>query len=125
MEKRNLDRLTITAANIAGVLLGNRVIGTSVLSEKGNCYDLSSVSHSILKYAENESLTGYLELTYPSCVRLIIKFATVYDNNEVFIYDIGAYDHPWANEDIDYKELNRQLNIAIRTQLAQPAAIGN
>ena len=113
MEKRNLDRLTITAANIAGVLLGNRVIGTSILSEKGNSYDLSSVSQSILKYAETESLTGYLELTYPTCVRLIVKFATITDNNEVFIYDIGAYDHPWSNEDINYKELNRQLTVAI------------
>lgn len=125
MEKRNLDRLTITAANIAGVLLGNRAIGTSILSEKGNSYDLSSVSHGILKYAETESLTGYLELTYPSCVRLIVKFATIADNNEVFIYDIGAYDHPWPNEDINYEELNRQLNIAILSQIAQPAAIGN
>ena len=122
MKKRNLDRLTLTAANIAGVLLGNRVIGTSILQEKGNSYELSSVSHSILKYAETESLARYLELTYPSCVRLIIKFGTIADNDEVFIYDIGAYDHSWPNEDINYEELNRQLAVAITPF---PAETGN
>lgn len=113
MENRNLDRLALTAANIAGVLLGNRAIGTSIMSEKGNSYDLLSVSQSILKYAETESLTGYLELTYPSCVRLIIRFDTMAFGNEVFIDSIGAYDHPWPNEDINYEELNRQLLVAI------------
>lgn len=112
MEKRNLDRLTITAANIGGVLLGNRVIGTNILRGKGNSYDLESVSHSILNYAETESLNRYLELTYSSCVRLIINF-DINDADEVYISDIGAYDHPWPNEDINYEELNRQLTVAI------------
>jgi hypothetical protein len=111
MEKRNLDLLTITAANIAGVLLGNRVIGKT-LNEKANSYDLRSVSTSILQHAETESMSGYLELTYPTCVRLIIKFA-IADDNEVFINEIGAYDHPWPNKEIDYKELKDQLSIAI------------
>ena len=113
MEKRNLDRLAITAARIGGVLLGNRVVGTSILREKGNSYDLESVSHSILNYAETESFSRYLELTYPSCVRLIIRFDTVAFSNEVFIESIGAYDHPFPNEDINYEELNRQLKVAI------------
>lgn len=125
MENRNLDRLTITAANIAGVLLGNRVIGTNVLRPQCNGFDVTSVSHSIVKYAETESLTRYLELTYPSCVRLIIKFDTTADTDEVFIREIGAYDHPWPNEDINYEELNRQLNVAIASQTLRPAVIGN
>jgi hypothetical protein len=111
MEKRNLDQLTITAANIAGVMLGNRVIGNT-LNEKANVNELNDVSRSILQYAETESLSGYLELTYPTCVRLIIKFG-IADDNEIFIRDIGAYDHPWPNKEIDYKELTDQLSITI------------
>lgn len=112
MEERNFNRLTLDAASVAGVLLGNRVIGTNV-DGRGNSYELSSVTRSILKHAETaESLDGYLELTYPSCVRLIIKFS-IADGDEVYMYEIGAYDHPIVNDEIDYKELTRQLYVAI------------
>ena len=112
MEKQNLNRLAVTAAEIGGVLLGNGVIGNSS-NENEISHELSSVYHSILAYAEKESLAGYLELTYLSCVRLIVKFATDAETGEVFIRDIGAYDHPWPNENINYEVLNAQLAEAI------------
>ena len=49
----------------------------------------------------------YLELTYPSCVRLIIK-TTINQGTAMFL-SINAYDHPRKNEKMNYDALNYDM----------------
>lgn len=54
----------------------------------------------------------YLELTYPSCVRLIIN-TTISLAGEADFSGIDAYDHPHKNDRMDYDALNADIHKAL------------
>lgn len=66
---------------------------------------------SITDHATGEDNRNYLELTYPSCVRLIIH--TNIFAGEADFREITAYDHPWKNDKMDYESLNTGIRAAL------------
>lgn len=66
--------------------------------------------NSITSHATGEDSRHYLELTYPSCVRLIIN-TTIFSGAADFS-EFEAYDHPRKNDRIDYDALSADLRKA-------------
>lgn len=66
---------------------------------------------SITDHATGDDNHNYLELTYPSCVRLIIH--TNIFAGEADFREITAYDHPWKNDKMDYESLNTGIRAAL------------
>lgn len=65
----------------------------------------------VTDHAVSEGNRTYLELTYPSCVRLIIH--TNVFAGEANFREITAYDHPWKNDKMDYEKLNSDIKEAL------------
>lgn len=67
---------------------------------------------SITSHATGGDSRHYLELTYPSCVRLIIN-TTISAAGEANFSGIDAYDHPRKNDRMDYDALNADIHKAL------------
>lgn len=102
-KKLKLETLQSQSEALFEVLHGHGVFGES----EGKW--LESEKRGFMGMVEDHAISrdhNYLEITYSgTCVRLIINL-TVNEKNEAVFKDITAYDHPWANEDMDYEALN-------------------
>lgn len=67
---------------------------------------------SITDHATGDDNRTYLELTYPSCVRLIVT-TTIFAGRADF-REVTAYDHPWKNDRMNYTALNEDITNALR-----------
>lgn len=68
--------------------------------------------NSIIDHATGDDNHNYLELTYSSCVRLIIH--TNIFAGEADFREVSAYDHPHENPRMDYERLNEDIKMALR-----------
>jgi hypothetical protein len=66
---------------------------------------------SVIDHAVGEDHHNYLELTYPSCVRVIIHTAIF--AGEADFREVSAYDHPHENPRMDYESLNEDIKMAL------------
>jgi hypothetical protein len=66
----------------------------------------------VTDHATGDDNHNYLELTYPSCVRLIIH--TNIFAGEADFREITAYDHPRENPRMNYEALNEDIKTALR-----------
>lgn len=107
-----VEELVAKAEAIANVLNERAVFGAKV-EGKWLESEIRGFKSMVVSHARGEGYSGYLELTYPSCVRLIINTQVV--KGVAQFRDIEAYDHPRENPAMDYAELNK----AIQEELAK------
>lgn len=101
----SVEGLEAKAELIANVLNDYKVFGN--VEGKWLESEIRSFKRMVVAHARDESFTSYLELTYPSCVRLIIETDTV--DGVAYFTEIQAYDHPWPNKAMDYEGLNNAI----------------
>lgn len=67
--------------------------------------------NAVIDHATGDDNRNYLELTYPSCVRVIIH--TNIFAGEADFREVTAYDHPHENPRMDYERLNEHIKMAL------------
>lgn len=67
--------------------------------------------NSVIDHATGDANHSYLELTYPSCVRVIIH--TNIFAGEADFREVTAYDHPHENPRMDYERLNEDIKMTL------------
>lgn len=106
----NTDKLTQAGERLADVLDSEGVIG-NYDNAKHNDFEKASFVRGLVDYVTSDDIRSYHEVTFTTCVRLIIKFDVV--NNEAALRTVDAYDHPWKNEAINYERLNEGLHAVL------------
>jgi hypothetical protein len=94
---------------VFNVLNSHKVFGN--LQDDRVAIELHSFKHMVISHATGDDKHNYLELTYPTRVRLIIHtqiFAGMADFREV-----TAYDHERRNTLMDYEKLNTDIQEAL------------
>jgi hypothetical protein len=100
-----VEALEVKAEAVANVLNDFKVFGD--VEGKWLESQVRGFKHMVISHAKGEGYAGYLELTYPSCVRLLLSTEVV-GREAVFSY-VEAYDHPWKNDQMDYEGLNKAI----------------
>jgi hypothetical protein len=95
---------------VAEVLAAHKVFGDFGPDYKAPSWQEDFV-RAVTQHATEEKVWSYLELTYPSCVRLIIKTQVV--EGEASIRSIEAFDHPHENPKMDYEALNADIQAVV------------
>jgi hypothetical protein len=101
----NVEGLEAKAEAVANVLNEFKVFGN--LEGLHLEVEKRGFKNEVTSHARDEGYSGYLELTYPSCVRLIITTHVL--NNVAYFTDVEAYDHPRPNSRINYEVLNVEI----------------
>lgn len=106
MKKVSVKGLEAKAEAVFNVLNAHKVFGNL----EGLRLDVErrGFINSVTDHATGADSRHYLELTYPSCVRLIIN-TTVSLAGEADFSGIDAYDHPRKNDRMDYDALNTDI----------------
>lgn len=101
--------LEAKAAAVFNVLNAHKVFGT--LEGTRLEVERRGFISSVIDHATGDDNHNYLELTYPSCVRVIIHTAIF--AGEAYFREVTAYDHPHENPRMDYERLNEDIKMAL------------
>lgn len=107
--KVSVKRLQAKVEAVFNVLNDHRVFGN--LEGARLEVERRGFVSSVLDHAVSENNRTYLELTYPSCVRVIIHTA-IFAGDADF-REVSAYDHPHENPRMDYERLNEHIKMAL------------
>lgn len=105
-ETINTDKLAEAGDRLANVLNAHNVFWYHG-NPKHDAYEREAFTRGLVGFATSDDIRSYYEVTFTSCVRLIITVDVV--EGAAKLRTVEAFDHPWPNEAINYEALNADL----------------
>lgn len=109
-ETINTNKLAEAGTRLADVLTAHSVFW-NYENPKHNAFERESFVRGLVGFATSDDIRSYHEVTFTSCVRLIITVDIA--DGEAKLRAVDAFDHPRKNEAINYEALNEDLHAVL------------